>query len=181
VSAPIGPQHVAVSLRVVDQILLPAQTGGLTYTFGYNGNSGPSQGYSNGWGELSSVTLPSGAQAVYQFLQDGQNSVLFESVLNNSLTRKDLTYLLEYDGSSTPQTETWTYSFDPVGQSWGSVTGPDGGVNTENFNDVFGSIPFMRERWDYGLSLATIRANGTKTNACGSRIDPTELAIATLT
>jgi hypothetical protein len=162
-SAPVGPQHLGVSFRVVDQIILPTQAGGLTYTFNYNGNtSQSSSNYSNGWGEVSSVTLPSGAQASYQYLQDGQNNVLSETVLNNAPTRKDLTYLREYDGSSTPTTDTWTYSFNGVQGSGGTITGPDGGIYSESFNTNLSSVPSMREHWSYGISLATFKPDGTK-------------------
>ena len=58
------------------RIDLPAATGGLQYIFGYNAadsGSSPCCTPSYGWGELSSVTLPSGAQAQYQYQLDGQN------------------------------------------------------------------------------------------------------------
>ena len=84
---------------VVSRIDLPAATGGLQYTFGYNAadsGSTPCCTPSYGWGELSSVTLPSGAQAQYQYRLDGQNGPGFEyswdMVLRNSITHKTLTY-----------------------------------------------------------------------------------------
>ena len=166
-TAPVGPQTLNISLRVVDQIILPTQTGGLAYTFNYNGNpSDPPPeggGYSNGWGEVSSVTLPSGAQANYQYLQDGQNSVLSETVLENAPTRKDLTYLQEYDGSSTTATDTWTYSFNGLQGAGGTITGPDGSIYGETCNVGLGSSsPSAHERWDYGVSLTTFKPDGSK-------------------
>ena len=69
---------------------------------------------SYGWGELSSVTLPTGAQAQYQYVLDGQNGpgfgYMWTDVLKNAITRKSLTYQQQYDGSSTPVTETWNYA-----------------------------------------------------------------------
>jgi hypothetical protein len=57
-------------LSIVERITLPAQAGGLSYTFAYNSNAAWSN-QSYGWGEVSSVTLPegvrsSGATASYQ-------------------------------------------------------------------------------------------------------------------
>lgn len=57
--------------RSVSQINLPSQAGSLSYIFGYNANeSNPTVG----WGEISSITLPSGAKSTYTYLQDNQNS-----------------------------------------------------------------------------------------------------------
>lgn len=129
-------RNVGVNLKVLERITLPAQSGGLSYTFGYNaGTANPSAG----WGELSSITLPSGASAAYQYRLDGAGGAIAAGeVLTNSPTRKDLTYLREYDGASTPVTETWLYSIDPEGQV-GQVTAPDGGVSREIYSPVPGS------------------------------------------
>jgi RHS repeat-associated protein len=117
---------------VVSQIDLPAETGGLTYLFGYNAadyGSTPCCTPSYGWGELSSVTLPSGAQAQYQYLLDGQNGpgfgYLWTDVLGNRVTRKSLTYQQQYDGNSSPVTETWNYD---IGIGAATLVMPDGGV-----------------------------------------------------
>lgn len=115
-------------MRVVDYITLPAQSGGLQYTFGYNpGASNPSYG----WGELNSVTLPTGATTAYQYSMDGQDQVYTSSVIDSRPTRKDLTYQQEYDGATTSATETWLYSKTGTAVT---VTGPDGGVTTETFS-----------------------------------------------
>ncbi len=61
---------------VVSRIDLPSQSGGLNYLFGYNAADyvgAPCCTPSYGWGELSSVTTPTGAQAQYQYQLDGQN------------------------------------------------------------------------------------------------------------
>jgi len=121
--------------RVVDQIILPAQTGGLSYTFGYAAdNSNPSLG----WGEINSVTLPSGAQTTYAYPLDGQyDSVGSGTVINyNMVMRKNLTYQREYDGSSSPITETWTYNYVTSGTltPYTEVTGPDGGKARDYFD-----------------------------------------------
>lgn len=120
---------------VVSQIDLPAATGGLQYVFGYNAadyGSSPCCTPSYGWGELSSVTLPTGAQAQYQYQLDGKNGpgfgYMWTDVLNNHVTRKSLTYQQQYDGSSTPVTETWNYDIS-IGMA--TIVMPDGGVMTQ--------------------------------------------------
>ena len=113
---------------VVSSIDLPAATGGLQYVFGYNAadsGSTPCCSPSYGWGELNSVTIPTGAQAQYQWQLDGQNGPGFEytwdKILRNQITQKTLTYQQQYDGSSTPVTETWQYGL-------GQIINPDGGI-----------------------------------------------------
>src|ERR1051325_4047788 len=56
---------------VVDQIILPLQASSLTYPFGYNAPAtDPYPNYSSGWGEISSITLPSGALTSYTWTYD---------------------------------------------------------------------------------------------------------------
>lgn len=104
------PQVATNGARVVDQIILPLQAGSLAYTFGYNApDIDPYPGYSYGWGEISSVTIPSGAQTTYAWTFDGPGGPqppLVDRVLEAAVTRKDLNYIAEYDGSSTPVTDT---------------------------------------------------------------------------
>ncbi len=143
---------VATNFRVVSQITLPTQAGGLSYNFSYNaGTANPSYG----WGEVSSVTLPTGAKASYQYLRDGANNIRSERVLANHPTRKDLVYRREYDGtavSNTPcntqteatcATETTTYgiNFDLMGTvaQDGWFTTPDGGM-TRDFVTPLGDV-----------------------------------------
>lgn len=132
---PNGYPDMLGSQYVVSRIDLPSATGGLQYMFGYNAadsGSAPCCTPSYGWGELSSVTLPSGAQAQYQYQLDGQNGpglgYLWTDVLKNNITRKSLTYQQQYDGASTPVTETWNYSLTP---GLAKITSPDGGVVTQ--------------------------------------------------
>jgi RHS repeat-associated protein len=134
-----GLQNLAWTLRVVDQIILPAQAGALSYTFSYN--AGASAGTGNpsyGWGEVSSIILPSGAQASYQYEYDGDDSLSWSQALENYATRKDLAYQREYDGSSTPVTETWLYSIQPL--LGFTITEPNGGVLRESHDDKGHSI-----------------------------------------
>jgi RHS repeat-associated protein len=136
--------------RVVYEIDMPAQTGGLQYTFGYNaadyvyGSSTPSYG----WGELSSITLPSGAQVAYQYVRDGVNSAFdWQEVMQNTMGRKDLTYNREYDGTSTPVTETWLYTLSSrIGLPspfTSTIVNPDGGTlveSGEQYGHVYKSV-----------------------------------------
>jgi len=124
---------------VVSRIELPAATGGLQYVFGYNAvdsGSTPCCPPSYGWGELSSVTLPSGAQAQYQYKLDGQNGPGFEyswdNILRNSITHKTLTYQQQYDGNSTPVTEVWNYSIE---NGLTTIENPDHGIVSQ-LNDT---------------------------------------------
>ena len=122
----------------VSEIILPVQLGtNLKYLFGYNGwptsgNTTPSVG----WGEVSSVTMPSGASANYQYKMDNQSGSGQQAdwVLKNAPTRKDLNYNLEYDGSVTPApTETSLYS---ISESFAQITSPDGGITKQWFTDT---------------------------------------------
>lgn len=122
----------------VSQIILPSQLGGnLKYTFGYNGSPTSGTGtVSAGWGELNSITLPSGAKADYQYFMDNKSGagIQADRVLENSPTRKDLNYTLEYDNTSTPApTEIWRYD---IKEDWAQIISPDGGVTTEWFHSV---------------------------------------------
>lgn len=140
----VATMNMSKSFRVLDQVVMPAQSGGLAYTFGYNaGTANPSVG----WGELSSVTLPSGATATYQYDRDGESNIHSVLVLQDYPTRKDLTYQREYDGTSTPVTETWLYSID---EFTGQVTAPDGGVSREHFGltGYIGKVAYKSERPD---------------------------------
>lgn len=131
------------SLRVVDQVLLPVQFGDpsiddLYYTFAYNADN--TSAADTGWGEVSRVTLPSGAYSDYSYYYDGASgsSVYPENLILNRPTQKDLHYSETYDGSSTSKTDTWTYSPLPTNASPPNITGltitgPDGGAYSENY------------------------------------------------
>jgi len=145
---------------VVRQIVLPAQTGGLSYGFGYNApDADPYPNNSHGWGELNTVTLPSGAQVSYSYLRDGLHALNWQRALENHVVTKTLTYLQEYDGSSTQASETWTYGTLSVGSSLpshgpGRVKNPDDGVLSEGYDRAANS-PFL------GKPLTTSRPDGT--------------------
>lgn len=147
-------QELQLSFTVVDRITLPAQSGSLAYIFGYNaGETGPSFG----WGEVSSITLPSQAQAQYTFEWDGSGPINgslpdVDDILDNSPTGKTLNYDQQYDGSVTPTSETWTYN---IGKTGSFMMAPDGGVTSESFGDT--SFPNASN----GLIFKTSKPDGT--------------------
>jgi RHS repeat-associated protein len=153
------PLHMA--FEVVDQIIVPEQAGGLTYSFGYNAKDadGDTTTPTFGFGEVNSITLPSGAKATYAWALDaveGASSRLPEpeNVMNDKPARKQLIYREESDrqynqslpATTTPcdpnteqcTTEVWVYSPGDSGGVLGTeepyidtITGPDGGVTQE--------------------------------------------------
>lgn len=154
------PQQLDVNLRMVEEIDLPAQAGLLDYKFAYNSVISnpcppPCPETSYGWGEVNSFTLPSGAQAAYQYDLDGVNNLLYgEYAVNNRPKRKELNYLREYDGSSTPTTEIWLYESTAEGSR---ITAPDGGVVIEKSNLLQSGV------WDSGLVYNSQATDGTIT------------------
>ena len=161
-------RELTMDFYVVDQITLPSQSGSQIYTFDYNGDAEQPayDDLTNGWGELKSVTLPSGARADYSYMMDGEMTYApwaFD-VLNNSPTRKDVTYNLEYDGTSTPTTETWLYD---ISAGWGgTVTAPDGSYVIEQSSGGFA----YRTRQSNGNVVERLWAN----NGYGNQYVKTE-------
>jgi RHS repeat-associated protein len=151
---------------VIDTITMPAQAGGLTYRFHYNAPdhaSGQPLSPSLGWGEISGITLPSGAEVSYTWAQDGTPVTNFTpDILQNAPTGKVLHYDQEYDGAVTPvPDENWTFDISASGTS--IVTAPDGGVTMTGFTDP--SAPF----WNAGLTFSTTGPDGTKTETIWER------------
>lgn len=153
----IGTQNLNTTLLVVESVTLPAQAGGLAYSIEYNaGDANPSAG----WGEVSALTLPSGARSAYTYRQDNANNIGSWAVVQNHPTRKDLTYAREYDGAATLATETWQHSLTFSGGegstvSGGAVTAPDGGMSSEVLINNSG-------HWDHALPAASERPDGTR-------------------
>lgn len=147
------------SLQVIDEITMPVQAGGFKYKFTYHGDLiEPATGnYTNGWGELASVELPSTAKAEYKYLFPETTSLAgFLDVLNNSITRKDLKYDEIYDGQSVAKTDTWLY------QTGGNatITGPDGAVSGQS---SYYSSPYILDDtsgWNSGLVYAVTNPDG---------------------
>ena len=137
---------IDASFWSIQQVILPQQSGGQSYTFEYNGASTqPSDtNYTIGWGELKSVTFPTGAKTNYTYdTLDGTERLAAE-VVSNRVLQKDLQFTEVYDGISTPQTETTYYNSDPSG---GSMLGPDGRGSAEQFYNDSGLAA-----WSNGLA-----------------------------
>ncbi|HEY0377477.1 MAG TPA: RHS repeat-associated core domain-containing protein [Pyrinomonadaceae bacterium] len=157
-------QNMNAGLIVLDQIILPTQAGSLAYVFEYNGSAtsdAPNGGALNpsaGWGELSAVTLPSGARSDYQYERDNIHTSYTWPVVQNHPVRKDLTYLQEDDGAATPTTESWLYSFSfgsqDASSTFSQMTAPDGGVSSEWFYNNTG-------HWNHGLAYVSYHPGGT--------------------
>jgi RHS repeat-associated protein len=155
-------QNINTGLLVIQSITLPAQLGALSYSFEYNGgmtNDYPNGGTVNpslGWGEISKVTVPSGANVNYSYKRDGQATAGSWDVLQNHPVRKELRYLQQYDGSSIETAETSTYVceflYGNPSAYYATVTGPDGGISSEIFNTI--------EGYAYGRSLKSIGPDG---------------------
>lgn len=166
--------QLQISMRVVDRIIQPAQLGGGSYIFSYNAPSAspfPTQ-TTYGWGEISGVTLPSGAQVSYSYTMDGQDGPsgvdFTRDILKNYPTAKTLTYNKEYDGTSTQVTETWSYS---VNSTSGTITSPDGSVTSQGFGSTEPDSSGYQD-WKSGLSLKSVGADGTKTEKLWERNYP---------
>jgi len=156
------PKEVNVGFYVVSQIILPPQAGTLSYTFTYSGSpTYPYPIHTNGYGELSSVTLPSGAQATYQYFYNIHDYLNWNRVLDNHPSSRNLTWQREYDCApscpSDPATETWQYS--PVttancpGQACAKLIKPDGGTLTEYITNT--------GAWDGKLVYKTEHPDGS--------------------
>lgn len=146
---------------VVDKVILPGvpgQSTELSYTFGYNGVEANDSSLSAGWGEVNSVTLPSGAQVTYQYKMDNASgsTAYPHKVLENAPTRKELKYQQDYDGTSTLVTEAWTYNINHE-SGVSTITAPDGGITTERFYSESGLVP----TWQDGLVYQTETPDGT--------------------
>jgi len=134
-----GTMYGGHSIRVVDQIISPMQTGSQVYTFEYNQDSA---GAMQGTGELSAVNFPGGARTEYSYNTDGQAGLTTGTMLGNYLKQKKLLYQTQADGVSESVTEIWKYNrwrdFDPQTgmpktSSQASVISPDGGLTTETY------------------------------------------------
>jgi RHS repeat-associated protein len=124
----LPPNNVLPQIRVLSSLVLPAQMDSLAYQFTY----GPT-------GEVSTVTLPSGASLSYINLLDSGLTTppSYQDILNNALAQKTLNY------STASHPEVSNYVIQPFADylkadghtavsvpagSPTTVSGPDGGV-----------------------------------------------------
>jgi RHS repeat-associated protein len=174
---PIPPfrDRLNVSLHVVDKVFQPAVLGGGVYSFSYNGSDSPTTSLTNGWGELSGITLPTGATVKYDYKMDGLDGPdMFENtndIVQNHVTTKTLKYDLEYDGviQDDGGVEIWRYAISPVGSS---VTAPDGSITETEFGNTEPPLN-GNVSWDSGLTLATRSPDGTRVENLWQRNLPT--------
>ncbi|HBB89635.1 MAG TPA: hypothetical protein DC047_18670 [Blastocatellia bacterium] len=138
---------------------------------------------SNGIGELSQMTVPSGAVVNYTYSGFGTTLGPTEFTDSNDLARRSVaTKSVTHDGS----TDTWHYDFDSLGIG-GSVTAPDGSFTSERHHPNDPAFSRDRAAGD-GLSGLTYRTNssnktlvekhwlqmafdGADTLSTGSRVD----------
>ena len=157
--------NVIESFLAVDKIVLPAQAGSLTYDFRYHADlAQPTPGsidYTDGWGELASVTLPSLAKAEYEYDLPENEVVLTTAmdIIKNSIKRKDLKYEETYDGPTTRRTDTWLYA---AANGSGSVQARDGSITSQS---GFYKTPSLKESvpsdWNAGLVYQTTNPDGS--------------------
>ncbi len=141
-------------MTVVEKVILPNQAGSREFNFDYNGSpTQPTSGnYTQGWGELKSIELPSEAEALYDFHLDINPAVLGAfDVLNNTIAKRTLRYAEEYDGNAPLVTEETDYSIVSVA-GVGSVSLPDGSGTVE-YSDFSGSFK--------GYAFRVMSSNGT--------------------
>ncbi len=100
----------------VDKITLPVQASSQEYNFTYNASDTEPSGYTGGWGDLKTLTLPSGAEAEYAYQLGEGTSVPFNNqmVLDAGVLGRTLTYQSQYDGSSESVVEKTKYNENKV-------------------------------------------------------------------
>ena len=124
-------------LRMVEWIEPPAQLGGSgshRFSFGYNATPAGSScgtGSTGGFGEISSVRVPSAAGATYTYKEDGTGVVTSaDFVLRNSIKSKVVS-----DGS---ESDRWDYRISA--NLTAEVEGPDGGKTRESWDGATGVL-----------------------------------------
>jgi RHS repeat-associated protein len=160
-TVPAGIERNALvneSIQTVEQIILPSQAGGQSYSLDYYGDSTQPSGtnFTQGWGTLKSVTLPSNAKATYTYqLSNGAYGNSATDVLADQVTERSMTFADLYDGVATLRTETTSYySF----QGSSTVSNPDGsGVSEQAIYYTGGPS------WDSGLPYRNLTSGGVKT------------------
>jgi RHS repeat-associated protein len=146
---------VNTPITTVDKIVFPTQLGIQEMTFDYYGDETPPQAddYTEGWGEMKSVTQPTGAKTNYNIEQAGDTAAF---VLDRSAGYKELVYDEVYDGGSAIQKTDKTL-FD-VSKYGGTVTSPNGSISSEGtFYDAGLSA------WNNGLAFVSSNPDGSRT------------------
>lgn len=195
----LTPLHM--DYRAVSRIVLPTQAGGSAYSFGYNAPESSGGATTYGWGELSSVTLPSGAKATYAWALDGVSGVVSQrfpeprNVMNNKPKRKELTYRPEYDQTAaavnTPcdasaepcVTDVWSYpesedTISTINADLPTAVGPDGGVSQEAVYNIrvdpfnpYAGRPYRSTSTD-GTTVERVWAQNRPASLSGRSVNP---------
>jgi len=149
-------QIIETNFEVVDEIILPDVLGGQNYVFEYSGSdTEPSSSqYTSGYGEIASVELPSGAITEYEFGTGFENT---DRILSQGVTKKTLNYNAEYDGSSAPVEDIWTYSYSVSTNDQTTISSPDGSGSLQRHWASNAEIPFR------GYVRRIENPNGSKT------------------
>ncbi len=146
-------QVLTAQPKVVDEIEMPSQLGGLKYQFTYNGHDGQvdwnldveNPNSSPGWGDLLSVTLPGEAESEYDYsaaIGFGTDEIL---PLLGKVREKRLIYETDYDGNNEQATDRWLYSISYSG-GYTTITAPDGSLTRQDYyrvdtdNDLSGRV-----------------------------------------
>ena len=147
---------LAASVYGVKKITFPTQAGGQTMAFEYfsNATQPGANVYTDEWGEIKSIELPTGAESSFVFDQVGQGGyeTLASDVLARSVSNKELAYDEVYEGTTSQRVDPWLYSIS----KWVStITIPSGAVSSEYlFYNSNGSY------WDSGMSYRSTGPNG---------------------
>lgn len=160
---PIMHQLPYNSIGGFSQIQSPAQLGGLSYNFSYDGI--------NNNGELKTITLPSGAQTTYGLGFDNNlYGFTAESFLGNGVVSKTLNCNAEYDGNISPVTETWLYHpsgvdfYNGLPEGISKTTAPNGAVTEESYLTHPSVYPFTTPYTGLeGLPIRTKLPDGSVT------------------
>lgn len=124
-------------LSLLERIVLPWQAGSREYAFTYY--AAPTRpttagSYTDGWGQLASIRLPSGAVAEYSYGLSGNFPGMDSTVLSSDIvTARKLNYTTKYDGQEQQVSETTSYE---SGGGAGRVCPPNG--NCQNHVSAVG-------------------------------------------
>ncbi len=145
---------VFTHVPTVEKIVFPSQVGTQEMSFDYYGDEAQPQtnDFSEGWGEIKNVTLPTGAKTNYHFEQPGETAA---SVLDRYADYKELVYDEQYDNEIPVERTEKTLFY--VSKYGGTVTSPSGAVSGEGtFYDAGLSA------WNNGLAFVSGNTDGSR-------------------
>lgn len=143
--------EMSTSLNVVNSVTLPTQAGGQSYVFDYYADTSSPTSYTSGWGELKSVTLPTGAKITFTYQSAQGTEAEATDILDNQAQYRDLEHTETYDGQTTVRTERTEYSTSIFGSA---VSHSNGVIESEN---VYHSTGIRT--WKDGLGFKAYASN----------------------